>query len=116
MGRGDRRKGSVRSLISVLLINHDAAVRSSLARLLELEGDLRVYEDGFGVNPDVIVLNFKEPDQARAVRQAYPTSRILGRISFLQPHLRHTPEVDATVDAVAPYDVLLNAIRRMATA
>lgn len=96
---------------SVLLISQDAAVRSSLARLLELEPDLEVYEDAYGLNPDVVVVNLVDREQAGWLRSTFPHSRILSRVSFLRPELRQSPEVDRCIDSVAPYEVLLAAIR-----
>jgi hypothetical protein len=96
--------------IRVLLLNRDVAVRASLIRLLEQEADLEVREGPDG-RPDVVVLSVSDAGQPARVREAFPTSRILGRVSVLHPELRECRELDATLDSVAPYDVLLRAIR-----
>lgn len=104
---------SQRSKTRVLLLSPDLAVRSSLARLLEQEPDLEVSERGCQVEPDVVVVSVTDSEQAARLRAEFPNSRILGRVSVLRPELRLNGHIDRTVDSVAPYDVLLEAIRAL---
>lgn len=99
--------------IQVLLSFPDTALRSGLARLLEAEPDLRVEEQWARSEPHVVVTQVEHSDQTRDLRRLYPRSRILARLSPFRPELRST-DVDAWVDNVAPYEVLLNAIRKVA--
>lgn len=103
-------------MINVLLLSPDTAVRSSLARLLEAEPDVRVREVSQpGESPDVVLVNLNHADEAEAVRHRYPGSRILAHVSVLRPELRKA-DVDECLDSVAPYEVLLETIRRVARA
>ncbi|MEW6277083.1 MAG: hypothetical protein AB1758_00570 [Candidatus Eremiobacterota bacterium] len=97
--------------IRVKLLNGDASVLSSLTRLLELESDVDL---SGREKPEVVVVHLTHPNMAVEVRRNFPDSRILARVSVMQPELRNHPLVDLTVDAVAPYDVLLASIRRLA--
>lgn len=99
----------------MLLTSPDTAVRSSLARLLEAEPDVRVRELSPMAEPDVVVMSLTHTDEVEPVRRRYPHSRILAQLSVLRPELREA-DVDGWVDSVAPYDVLLGAIRKLAGA
>jgi hypothetical protein len=99
--------------IQVLLLNRDATVRSTLARLLEREPGLQVSEGISSGKPDVVVVNANDEDHLRSVRQLYPQSRILARVSILRPHLRANPNIDAALDSIAPYEQLVETIREM---
>ncbi len=97
----------------VLLLSPDLAVRSSLARLLEQEPDLEVSERGGSDDPDVVVVTVTDPEQAARLRRQFPNSRILGQVSVFRPELRLNGHIDRVVDSVAPYEVLVKAIREL---
>lgn len=103
------RKDSIR----VLLTSPDTAVRAGMARLLEAEPDLKVDQVSPLMEPDVVVVNLTHSDQTGEMRRLYPHSRILASVSPLRPDLRHA-DVDAWVDSVAPYEVLVGTIRKVA--
>lgn len=108
-------RSNARDPIRVLLTSPDTAVRSGLARLLAAESDLEVHEVTASTEPDVVVAHLTHCDQAGELRRLYPRSRILARVSPLRPELSGA-DVDARVDNVAPYEVLVSAIRRIASA
>ncbi len=84
-----------------------------MANLLGAEPDLRVEQQVSTEVPDVVVVNLTHSDEAESFRRLYPGSRILARVSPLRPNLRKA-DVDGWVDTVAPHDVLVDAIRRLA--
>lgn len=103
-------------MISVFLVDSEAAIRRHLACLLSLEPDLLVVGQANGrfqpeeIQADVVVLGVLDDHLVRRTRRALPSARLVAWVDRTQGH--QAAEVDVVVDRFGPLKPLLAALRQ----